>query len=472
MSTVRSFAEYTRLMPQAPEVEEAVLGALLMEPDSWTRTADILTEEAFYSEALRAIYSAGRQIWSKGELPDQIVILQHLRAEGKLDVEGKGTSAVAGLNPLLIAKLTTNIASARNIEWHCRILTQHLVLRKLIEKGDAMVKAAYANDDALELLDRSAADIRGIYRYTQPTHLISAAEDLEELTDVKPRIEYTFGIPDLDRICTLEAGLPHVFAGRPGMGKSIFCLEVCWHLTLTGKVLLFGPEMTPKQVRARLMAHETGIPYSLLLKPYRMNEQQRLKAARAAQDTAFVERMDRLKIDPTGGITPEQIRTRTELALQTEGIVAFAVDHLHKMRTGNSRTDQNPVDRVTQCMAGITEVAKNTMLPALVMCQLNRNVESRGSDGSDKRPRLSDLRGSGAIEEDAAVVGLLYRDGYYRDEPPYEDDLEIGIAKNRDGAVGDVKVKIIPAINRIGTHAFPTINEYQEHDENDRYKPF
>jgi replicative DNA helicase len=429
-----------RPLPSAPELEVAVLGALLLEHSAWNRTADSLSPEVFGEERHRQIYRIGREIWAKGEMVDAIAIVTRLRLDGLLESVG---------GPAYVADLTTNVATASNIEYHARILVEHTIARKLIGIGQDCVNSAYASPDALSLLDRIAADIRGLYRYTEGSTMITGADDLHELTDTdRAKASLSWGITDLDALCRPEPGLPHVFAGRPGIGKSIFCVEVCWHWTLSGDVLLFSPEMTPRQVRARIIARETGVPYRNILRPDTMHDQQRAKVYRATVEHA--ERLRRLKIDPTGGITPEQIRVRTEMAMQKGGVVAFAVDHLHKMKTGDKRTDRSDFDRISQSMNGVTEVAKNTMLPGLIMCQLNREVEKR----SDKRPNMADLRGSGEIEQDAAVIGLLYREGYYQPEPPYEDDLEVSIAKNRDGATGVARAKMVPAISRIGGSAF------------------
>jgi len=198
-----------------------------------------------------------------------------------------------------------------------------------------------------------------------------------------------------------------------------------------------------RQVQARIVSSECGVPYSTILRQ-QMNEQDRETVAQCIMRIG--DRLDNLKIDPTSGITPSQIRARCERAMKMDGILAFGVDHLHKMSTGDRRSDREETSRISQCMEGITEVAKNTNLPAFVACQLNREVEKR----TDKRPKLSDLKQTGKIEEDAAMVVLLYREGYYSEHPPYDDTMEFSVAKNRDGSTGLAKCPITPALNRIG----------------------
>lgn len=434
ISAVHVKEEAGKLPPQAPEIEQAVLGALLMVPEAWVRVSDILTAEVFHIEAHRLLYSAARSMWAKGEVVDLLTLTDRMRRDGLLDIVG---------GPFYISQLTNKVASSANIEYHTRILIEHHIARSLIFIGNQAIQQAYDHPSSLDLLDRISTQVTDLYGYTIGTGSTSAADGIGDLTDSKPKAYYSFGIPELDGKAVLQSGLPHVFAGRPGIGKSIFAVEVMWHLTLTGTVLLFSPEMTKRQVQARILARETGVPYSTIIRG-RMTEQEIDIVSRCSMEIAG--RLNRLKLDTTSGITPDQMRARVERAMKQEGVIAFGVDHLHEMRTVHAATDRKEFERVSICMAGVTEVAKATDLPALVMCQLSRAVEGRG----DKRPSLSDLRGSGAIEEKAALVGLLFREGYYSPEPPMHDTLEISVAKNRDGAVGLATAPITPAYSRIG----------------------
>jgi len=426
--------ELAKVPPQAPELEQAVLGALMLERQAWTDIGDLLTPAMFYVEAHGIIFNAIREIFTKGNAADILTVTVLLKDRGELDIVG---------GAFYISQLTGKVASSANIEYHARILVQKFLARELTKIGPAIAKDGYESDDVFDALDRASAALTDLYSHTSASVVESAAAHISAVMDKRRSKHYTFGIDALDQMAVFEAGLPAVFAGRPGIGKSIFCVEVCWHLTLAGNVLMFSPEMTPQQVTARIIARESGVPYSAILHG-RMDEQQVDNATATAMRIA--DRMERLKIDPQSGITPDQIRMRTERAIKKDGVIAFAVDHLHKMRTGDPRTDRDDFQRITQCMNRVTEVAKNTMLPALVMCQLNREVEKRAV----KKPTMADLRGSGAIEEDAAIVGLLYRSGYYLPEPPHQDELEIYLGKNRDGSVGEAKCSIIPAYSRIG----------------------
>lgn len=423
-----------QLPPSAEEVERAVLGILLQYPASWNTVAEILRPDMFYLRKHHLIYEAGLRLFHGGHPVDPITVAVALRNAAVLD-ECDG--------PVYLSQVATAITGSTNAEYYARIVVEKFMARELIKIGSKMVSDGYEDRDAFDMLDTASAKLTDLYAVTQPTVLGSAADEAGEMMDKKEENYLTFGIPPLDEIAVLEAGLPVVIAGRPGIGKSIFCVEVCWHLTLAGNVLLFSPEMTKKQVTSRILARESGVPYSVIL--HRRMDEQQLEIVKQTW-LRIGNRMERLKVDPQSGITPKQIRVRAERAMKSHNVIAMAVDHLHKMRTGDPSVDRDDFKRITQCMNGITEVAKNTALPALVMCQLNREVEKR----SNKRPTMADLRGSGAIEEDAAVVGLLYREGYYQAEPPWEDQLEIHVGKNRDGGTREVHYGITPALSLIG----------------------
>lgn len=422
------------VIPQAPEVERAVLGALLISQEAWPKVADLISADLFYDEANRHVYRIARALWTDGSPVDLVTVVQGLAMDGHLETVG-GAVFVAGL--------TTGIASTANIEYHVRILTERHIARRIITICNSTAINAKENEDAFDLLDRMSSDVSDLYGFAQPTVIKTAADDLHELTDRSNVKSYTFGIPELDEKVTFQAGLPHVFAGRPGMGKSIISVHVMWHLTEVGTVLMFSPEMTRRQVQARIISMETGVPYSRILSR-KMDEQELDNVTECMMRLA--DRMKRLLIDPTSGITPDQIRARCERAMKVHDVIAVGIDHLHKMSTGDKRVDREEISRVSQCMEGITEIAKNTGLPFMVACQLNRQVEST----NDKKPKLSHLKQSGKIEEDAAVVVLMYRDGYYQEPQPHEDVLELMVAKNRDGATGECRAPIIPAYNRIG----------------------
>ena len=427
--------ELGKLPPQAIDIEDAVLGALLIEPHVWPKVADRLSRDLFYSENNRAAFDAMWDLYAKGHPVDLVTVANRLRSEGTL--EGIGGA-------YFLTTLTNRVASSANIEYHVTVLTDKLISRKLVTIGAKATRLGYEHPEGLDALDTVSTEISDLYHLTQGSTMTRAGDGAERLLDKSDPKYLSFGIPALDDVAVVEAGVPTVIAGRPGMCKSIVCVETLWHWTTKGNVIGFFPEMTLRQVQARILARESGVPYSVILRG-RMNDWQAAKVTQTWQ--RILPRMNKLIVDDTPGVTPKQIRSRVERALKSDGVIAFAVDHLHKMKTGDPKVDRDEFARPSQCINGITDVAKNTGLPTLVMAQLNRGVESR----SDKRPLMSDLRGSGAIEEDAAVIVLLYREGYYSDIKPEVDDLQMNIAKNRDGGLDAVTVPVNLPLNKIGS---------------------
>lgn len=422
-----------------------MLGALLLLPSAWPIAAPIIVPDVFYEASNKTIYKAAHQLWQDGRPVDILTVSQRLRNDGQLDAVG---------GAFYVSQLASKVSSTVNLEYHCRVLIERLIARRLQEVGLRLSTAAPATTDALDLLDKVSSTVTDLYQYTASSHMMTAAQDLDALTDERPPEFLTFGVDDLDRMVIMEPGLPVVVAGRPGMGKSMFCVHAVWHNTLRGNVMLFSPEMTLRQVQARIVSSLCGVPYSAILRRSLTGIERDL-VARTANDNA--ERLARVIVDPTSGITPTQMRARLERALKMYGPVMFAVDHLHKMTTGDRKVDAVDTARVSQAMEGVTEIAKNTGLPALVMAQLNRGVETR----NDKRPTLADLKQSGKVEEDAAAVVFLYRDGYYNGNPP-DDRLEMIVAKNRDGGLGTATSGVSVAVNRIGGVAPPPAQKSED----------
>lgn len=439
--------DLSRLPPQAPDIEQAVLGALLLEPSAWLSVADILSPECFHSDANALIYKAAQTLWHNGHPVDLLTVAQALRSDGKLDEVG---------GPFYLSQLTSKVSSTVNLEYHARILQQHLIARRLIVAGQWMRDSAYGAVDAFDTLDKASSLITKIYGIAQPNESTSAARDLAGLTDGPPPEYHLSGIDALDEVIRFEKGLPVVMAGRPGIGKSIAACEVVWHWTLKGPAMLFSPEMTLRQVQARIISRESGVPYRDILR--------RTMTAQQMQDVfdtteRIGDRLSLLKVDTTAGITPTQMRVRLERAMKRDGVQAFAIDHLHEMRTGDAKADRSIYERVSICMGAVTQLAKDVNLPNLTMCQLSREA-SKGirkdeDAGPPRRPSLTDLKGAGEIEEKAAVVVLLHSDGYYRLERPYVDDLELMVEKNRDGDLKVCHAPITRALSRIGQSSVP-----------------
>lgn len=423
-------------MPHAPEMEQAVLGACMLYVTAYRKVADFLTPEMFYQPAHIMIYRAIVAIDKMGAEPNILSVSQWLRSDGTLKDAG---------GPGYVSTLTNKISNDSSVDYHARVLQQKYILRKAILTSDAVSKAAYDDGDCFDVLDIWERSLNTCKATLAPNVLETAADEGRNCADgVKPTF-IRFNTPELCDRVMFQSGLVHVFAGRTGMGKSILSVEEAWGWTNLGRVLMFSPEMTKKQVTARILARESGVPYDRILFG-RMTEQEQDTVA--ATWNRIGDRMAKLLIDPTSAVTPDRQRAVIDKQLE-EGIVAVVIDHLHEMSTGIAKIDNDVSGRakVAYCMTQVNEIAKSRNVPIMLLAQLNREVEAR----QDRRPRISDLLWAGEIEQKAAVVGLLYRQGYYEAEPPYSDTLEIAIAKNRDGGLSVCKTPIIPALSRIGS---------------------
>lgn len=425
-----------RLLPQAPEIERAVLGSILLERSKAGVVFDILRPDSFHVDAHKKIFGAISHLAKTGQHADILTVTEELMKRGQLEIVG---------GPYYISQLTNKVASHANLEYHARIISQKYMLRELIRIGSHTVSSAYDDrSDVFDVLRDARSAVDNIYHdLTYNSSIRTAADDLGGLIDnrVTPP-GYDLGISALDKVLPLQPGLPYIFAGRPGIGKSIVACSIAWHMTLTGHALLISPEMTLRQVQARIVSMESGVPYSTIL-ARRMNEQQVYDVAQTSM--AIADRLSLLQVDETSGITHDQAHARMEKFKKETNGTGFVLDHLHKMATGDRRVDKDETPRVSQCMEGLTNACKQTGLYGIIMCQLNRQVEAR----SDRRPKLSDLKQTGRIEEDAAGVVLLYRDGYYSPSQPYSDPMEMAVAKNRDGPCDTVTVPCIPALSRL-----------------------
>jgi len=420
------------------DIERAVLGAAMLGPNGLAPMVRMLPPDSFSDENHARIGAAIVGLHRDGSPVDLLTVVQELKRRDQLDAVGGAA---------YIAQLTSGIASTANAEHHALVIAEAHAMRSLAKVAADIASDSGHASDVFDAIQRARASIDAI-----GTRLMSgmstardASADIGALVDATPMPPgYTTGIAALDDKLSMQPGLPYVFAGRPGIGKSILSCAIAWHMTLAGEALLFSPEMTLRQVQARIVAMESGVPYSTILSR-RMDEQQLDTASQCANRIAG--RLARLRVDETSAITPDQVRAQAERFRKETGSAGFVLDHLHKMSTGDRRVDKDETPRVSQCMEGITRVCKDTGMFGIVMCQLNRQVEAR----NDRRPRLADLKQTGRIEEDAAGVVLLYREGYYQAAQPYSDTMELAIAKNRDGACDVVNAECIPSLNRIGT---------------------
>jgi len=431
--------EYGKLPPQAVDLEEAVLGSLMLDKEALTDVIDILKKESFYKEDNQLIYESILSLFEKSEPIDILTVTQELKKQGNLEIVG---------GAFYIAQLTNRVASSANVEYHARILAQKHIQRELIKISSDTIKEAYDETvDVFDLLDSAESRLfevaEGNIRksYEGMNKLLHKA--IKQLEDISKK-DGTSGVPTgfraLDKVTGgFQPSDMVVIAARPGMGKTAFVLSLARNAAVDFKkgVAVFSLEMSSLQLVNRLIASETQISAEKLkkgtLEPY---EWEQLNARIGKLTNAPI------YINDTPGLTVFELRAQCRRLKAEKDIQMVIIDYLQLM-SGSSETKGNREQEISTISRAIKGIAKELSIPILALSQLSRAVETRGGD---KRPQLSDLRESGAIEQDADMVMFIYRPEYYNilqdaDGNSTQGLGELIIAKHRNGSTEDVKIK-------------------------------
>ncbi|WP_442892737.1 replicative DNA helicase [Emticicia sp. 17c] len=442
LETVRS--ESGKLPPQAIELEEAVLGALMIEKDALTTVVDILQPASFYKEAHQRIYNAILQLFGKSEPIDLLTVTAQLRSMGELEFIGGAQ---------YLARLTSKVNSASNIEWHARIISQAAIKRDMIRvAGDILRDAFEETTDVFNLLDRTEQTFfeiseRNIRKsYADASAIMRATiEELEKKKNNKDGLTgVASGFTELDRITSGWQNTELVIiAARPAMGKTAFVVSAMRNAAVEWNtpVAIFSLEMSSTQLMLRMISAEAEIDSEKLRKGTLENhEWQQLH-----------HRIDRLSkapiyIDDTPALSVLELRAKCRRLKAQFDIGLVIIDYLQLMtaEVGGGKSG-NREQEIATISRSLKNLAKEINVPVIALSQLSRAVETRGGD---KRPQLSDLRESGSIEQDADMVMFLYRPEYYKitqDENgnPTTGVGEVIIAKNRSGTVDTVRLRFI-----------------------------
>ena len=430
---------YAHLQPQALEVERAVLGALMNDRDAYAVVCEILSPESFYEQRNQLIYSAIRDL-SLAEKPvDVLTVTDELERQGCLDKVG---------GAIYIADLSNKVASSANIEYHARIIAHKFLARQLISfASEIETKAFDGSMDIDDLMQEAEGSLFELSRrnmkkdYTQIDPVISNA--LEVIQKAAANKDGLTGVPTgyhkLDNITSgWQASDLVIIAGRPAMGKTSFALSMAKNIAADYKVPMafFSLEMSNVQLVNRLISNCCEIQGSKILNgQLKPDEWERLD-----------KRLNNLigsplYVDDTPGLSVFELRTKARRLVRDHGVKIIMIDYLQLMNANGMRFSSRQ-EEVSTISRSLKQIAKELDIPILALSQLNRGVESReGLEG--KRPQLSDLRESGAIEQDADMVLFVHRPEYYH---IYQDDngrdlhgmAQIIIAKHRKGATGDV----------------------------------
>jgi replicative DNA helicase len=433
---------YGKVMPQAIPLEEAVLGAVMLDKDGFPSIIEILRSETFYLPAHQEIFNVMSTLFGKSQPIDLLTVHEALKKNGKLE-------EIGGISYLM--QLTNKVASAANIEFHARIIAQKFIQRELINVSTRIIKDAYEDaKDVLDLLDEAE---RGLYDITDQ-NLNTGYESLSSLA-VKARKEIeavsqqgsemtgvTTGFVELDKMTNgWQSSDLIIVAARPGMGKTAFTLSLAKNAATSGKaVAFFSLEMANVQLVQRLISMEAHVN-SKKLRNGQLDEQEWKRLHDAVDKLSTVP----IYIDDTPGINIFELRAKCRRLKQNHDISMIIIDYLQLMAGAPNDKRGNREQEISSISRALKGLAKELHVPVIALSQLSRAVESRGGD---KRPQLSDLRESGAIEQDADIVTFIYRPGYYGveegDAGVPTDLTEIIIAKHRNGSLGTVNLRFVP----------------------------
>ena len=448
-----------RIPPHSIEAEQSVLGGLLIDNGAWDRAGDLLADGDFYRYEHRLIYDAIGRLINATKPADVITVYEQLQSLGKAEEVG----GIAYLNAL-----AQSVPSAANLRRYAEIVRERAILRKLVAASDEIATNAFnpQGRSVSQILDEAETKIMHIGEEGSRTRegfmpmnqlvvqLIDRVTELanngaEDVTGVRT------GFFDLDRMTAgLQPGDLIVLAARPSMGKTAFALNIGEHVAVNEglPVVVFSMEMGAAQLALRLVGSLGRIDQSgLRTGRLRDDEWGRLSEA--------VEKLGKVSmfIDESPGLTPSEVRARARRqARQCGQLGLIIVDYLQLMSGSGSGGDENRATEIGEISRGLKALAKELQCPVIALSQLNRSVETR----TDKRPMMSDLRESGAIEQDADVIMFIYRDEYYNKDSKEPGVAEIIIGKQRNGPVGTLKLTFLKPLTRFDNLAPGSSSEY------------
>ena len=448
-----------RVPPHARDAEEAVLGAMMIDNKAINESIDILpTADAFYDPKHKAIFQAILDLFNGSEVVDLLTVTEKLRKNGELEIAG---------GAYYLSNLTNKVASAAHIEYHSRIILEKYIQREIIHMSSEILRDAFdETKDVFEVLSKAELNLFEIAQNNMKksfdTMQTAMKGAISEIESARKNSDGVSGIPtgfkDLDKLTSgWQRSDMIVIAARPAMGKTAFVLSMARNTAVDYNipVAIFSLEMSSVQLVKRLISSESKI------------DAEKLRKGNLA-DHEFQQIHSRIKklstapifIDDTPGISIFELRAKCRRLKSQHNIDLVIIDYLQLMSAGTSKGGGNREQEISQISRSIKEIAKELNVPVIALSQLSRSVEQRGGD---KRPVLSDLRESGAIEQDADIVSFIYRGEYYGfpdDEfGPTKDRGDIIIAKHRNGATDTVRLKFIGRFAR-----FDNFDSFEEDD--------
>ncbi len=448
-NTNNQSSEYSKikLPPHSIEAEQAVLGGLMLDDKAWDRVADQLLAEQFYRKDHQLIFEAMVKLKSDSQPLDVITVSEILQGNETLEVAG-------GLSYL--GELAKNTPTAANIVAYADIVAERSILRELIEVGSDITDSAFntLGRSSLEILDDAEkkvfeiAERRSKGQGPEPlSNIMATALDNIEIRSQNKGV--IIGVPtgfaDLDKMTSgLQAGELVIVAGRPSMGKTVLGMNIAEHAALKGgkAVLVFSMEMPNEAIALRLLSSLGRLDQNKL-RTGNLNEQDWTRVSSAVSLLSKA----KIFIDDSAALSPMELRARARrVAKEHPDLGLIVIDYLQLMR--GSQQGENRTAEISEISRSLKALAKELKVPVIALSQLNRSLEQR----PNKRPIMSDLRESGAIEQDADLIIFIYRDEVYNEDSPDKGTAEIIIGKHRNGPIGTVRLTFLGQFTKFESH--------------------
>jgi replicative DNA helicase len=465
--------EKGKLPPQALDLEEAVLGAMMIDKKGVDDVIDILQPDAFYKEAHKYIFEAIIQLFTETQPIDLLTVSSQLKKNGKLELAG---------GDFYLIQLTQKIASSAHIEFHSRIILQKFIQRSLIRISSEIIEASYdETTDVFDLLDQAESKLYEVTQgnikrssETAQSLVLQAKKKIEEISKKEGLSGVETGFTNLDKLTSgWQPSDLIIIAARPAMGKTAFVLSMARNIAIQygHGVALFSLEMASVQLITRLISSETGLS-SEKLRTGKLEPHEWTMLSTKVKDLEKAP----LYIDDTPSLSIFDLRAKCRRLASQHGIKIIIIDYLQLMTAGgNNKGGGNREQEISTISRNLKALAKELNVPVIALSQLSRAVETRGSS---KRPLLSDLRESGAIEQDADIVSFLYRPEYYKidewdddEASPTAGQAEIMIAKHRNGGIENIRLKFIGHLGKFDnlddfSGSYDDLPSKMNHDDN------
>ncbi|MDD2978932.1 MAG: replicative DNA helicase [Hespellia sp.] len=437
-----------KIMPHNAEAEQSVIGAMLLDKDAIMAAAEMINGEDFYQTAYGILFDSMVELFNEGKPVDLITLQERLK-------EKNVPPEISSME--FVRDLITSVPTSANVKYYAEIVQEKATLRKLIKLNEEIANACYVGSEPLEsILEMTEKNIfevvqhRNVRDYTPIKQVVlNALDKIEQASKTKGTVTgVPSGFADLDyKLSGLQPSDLILIAARPSMGKTAFVLNIAQHAAFRQNkhVAVFSLEMSKEQLVNRLFSLESHVDAQVI----RTGNLKDTDWEKLIEGAGIIGK-SHLVIDDTSGISVQEMRSKCRKIKMEQGLDMIIIDYLQLMSGGSGRSNESRQQEISDISRSLKGLARELNVPVLALSQLSRAVEQR----TDKRPMMSDLRESGAIEQDADVIMFIYREDYYIPDTEAKNIAEIIIAKQRNGPIGTVKLAWMPQYTKFGNAQF------------------